>query len=202
MANDTTNTNHTERMMGTTNDRDSLIKFINSRLSMAEYDLTEKGAIDCIAQSFFYLLINGEYVNYEPLVSQGALEYVKEKYGEHAYKLFDTRRDGIVKLEKAAGLLTKKISDSMLMSEHVVAGGMFKDMLIREFKSSEVGRAGRVADWIIENIQTAWVLRTEDKTLNAKGYKSDRGETLATALVAYKKCGIPLLNRNGIIVNK
>jgi len=202
MANDT-NTNHTERMMGTTNDRASLIKFINSRLPMAEYDLNPaNAAINCIASSFFYPLINREYVNYEPLVSQGALEYAKEKYGKHAYKIFDTRRSGIVKLENAAGLLTESISKSMLISEHVVTGGMFKDMLIEEFKRSAVGRANRVADWIIENIQTAWVLRTEDKKLTAKGFKSERGETLGDALGKYKECEIDLLNRHGNIVNK
>jgi len=202
MANDT-NTNHTERMMGTTNDRASLIKFINSRLPMAEYDLNPaNAAINCIASSFFYPLINREYVNYEPFVSQGALEYAKEKYGKHAYKIFDTRRSGIVKLENAAGLLTEGISKSMLISEHVVTGGMFKDMLIEEFKRSAVGRANRVADWIIENIQTAWVLRTEDKKLTAKGFKSERGETLGDALGKYKECEIFLLNRHGNIVNK
>ena len=201
MANDT-NTNHTERMMGTTNDRASLIKFINSRLPMVEYDLTKNGGTDCIASSFFYLLINDEYVKYEPFVSQGAFEYAKEKYGKHAYKIFDTRRNGIVKLEKAAGLLTRNISSSMLMSEHVVAGGMFKATLIEEFKRSAVGREDRVADWIIENTQTAWVLRTEDEKLTAKGFKSKRGKTLGDALGKYKECEIFLLNRHGNIVNK
>jgi len=201
MANDT-NTNHTERMMGTTNDRASLIKFINSRLLMAEYDLTKNDGTDCIASSFFYPLINDEYVKYEPFVSQGAFEYSKEKYGKHAYKIFDTRRVGIVKLEKAAGLLTRNISSSMLMSEHVVAGGMFKAMLIEEFKRSAVGREDRVADWIIENIQTAWVLRTEDEKLTAKGFKSKRGKTLGDALGKYKECEIFLLDRHGNIVNK
>jgi len=201
MANDT-NTNHTERMMGTTNDRASLIKFINSRLLMAEYDLTKNGGTDCIASSFFYPLINDEYVKYEPFVSQGALEYAKEKYGKHAYKIFDTRWVGIVKLEKAAGLLTRNISSSMLMSEHVVAGGMFKATLIEEFKRSAVGREDRVADWIIENTQTAWVLRTEDEKLTAKGFKSKRGKTLGDALGKYKECEIFLLDRHGNIVNK
>jgi len=200
MANDT-NANHTERMMGTTNDRASLIKFINSRLPVAEYDLTKNDGTDCIASSFFYPLINDEYVTYEPFVSQGALEYAKEKYGKHAYKIFDTRRVGIVKLEKAAGLLTRNISSSMLMSEHVVTGGMFKAMLIEEFKRLAAGREDRVADWIVENIQTAWILRTEDKKLNAK-FKSKRGKTLGDALGKYKECEIFLLNRHGNIVNK
>jgi len=200
MANDT-NANHTERMMGTTNDRASLIKFINSRLPVAEYDLTKNDGTDCIASSFFYPLINDEYVTYEPFVSQGALEYAKEKYGKHAYKIFDTRRVGIVKLEKAAGLLTRNISSSMLMSEHVVTGGMFKAMLIEEFKRLAAGREDRVAVWIVENIQTAWILRTEDKKLNAK-FKSKRGKTLGDALGKYKECEIFLLNRHGNIVNK
>lgn len=136
-----------------------------------------------VSAAFFYAA--DLWVDKPPLVSKMALNYAKQQWGDQADKVWTLKRAEIPRLDGC------KISQSGLIYEHVTTGGMFLTFILDSLKERQgVLDPIKVASWIYENFQTAWITREEDRELTKKGYKSQRGKNLAEAREKYKECGI------------
>lgn len=68
--------------------------------------------------------------------------------------------------------------------EHVYSGNMFRNHVDQIINTSE--RVEKLANIVQENFRIAWILKEEDRKLK----RSDRGDTLQSALERYSKVGI------------
>ncbi|MES2638060.1 MAG: hypothetical protein V4850_01200 [Myxococcota bacterium] len=178
-----------------------LLAFVRSRIPMVEHDFADAPAETqahaqqreaigryALSQAFFYAA--DLVVERPPLVSVKARAYALERWGDQADKVWTLRRTEIPRVDGC------KISESGLIYEHVVTGGMFRSFI----DSMRRERAGTldaylVACWFRDNFQTAWVTREEDKELTKQGHRSSRGASLADAMAVYRACGITLAER-------
>jgi hypothetical protein len=88
--------------------------------------------------------------------------------------------------------------DGRFHLDHVFTNGMF-DQALRSLPQ-ECLNEKRVNEIVKNDYAVAWITRDENYTLNAKGYKSNRGNSLADALRVYNSVGIRLIDEDGIPV--
>lgn len=196
---------------------DDLIEFVESRLPLIKYALetvfdgkhlgnneknygNRRGSnLYAAKQAFFY---HAEwYLDKKPLVSEGALEYVKSHpgmYGKDPNVIFSMRRPDLPGVERAGFL------KSGLIYEHIYTGGMFWRELQRLHGLDQLSAAA-VADVLQENFLTAWITRKTKAVDGRPGTKgensrlpsSKRGKDLSDALMFYAACGIKVFESPG-----
>ena len=74
--------------------------------------------------------------------------------------------------------------------DHIYTISMFKRALKNQ---NEQLTAKTINKLVSENYAVAWILSDENKLLDGRGYKANRGETLEDALDVYSKLGIKLI---------